>query len=73
MRGRHSIGHGFDLLVMNIQGNLYIGSYIGTEGWIAVRKLVSSTQVKHLVSCLLQKFLGGGQKGGSEGHLQLPD
>ena len=51
MRGRHSIGHGFDLLVMNIQGNLYIGSYIGTEGWIAVRKLVSNTQVKHLVCC----------------------
>ena len=45
----------------------------GTEGWIEVRKLVSSTQVKHLVSCLLQKFLGGRQKGGFEGHLQLPD
>ena len=36
---------------MNIQGHLYISSYIGTEGWIAVRKVVANTEVKHLECC----------------------
>ena len=33
---------------MEIQGELYVHKHIGTEGWIAVRKVVANTQVKHL-------------------------
>ena len=36
---------------MSIRDSLNVDYYIGTEGWTAVRKVVSNTQVKHL-DCL---------------------